>query len=58
MACISYVVANLVEVDMCNGKKSKHVIQKIVDIELHDAQKKRHTYCHWSLNAHVDFKHI
>ena len=56
MSYFSEVVANLVEVDMSNMKKSKYVIQKIVDVELHDAHKKSHTDYHWSLNTDVDFK--
>ena len=41
---------------MSNIKKSKHAIQKIIDVELHDAEKKRHTDHHWSLNHDVHFK--
>ena len=56
MAYFSEVVAYLVNVEPLNVKKAKHVIQKIIDVELHNAVRKRHTDNHLSLTNDVDFK--
>ena len=49
-------MANLVDVETTNIRKAKFVIQKIIDVELHDAKKQRHTENHWSLSNDVNFK--
>ena len=55
MAYFSDVFAQLVSIDLKNIKKSMHAMQKIVDVELHDETKSRHTEHHWKFSKDNDF---
>lgn len=55
MSCFSDVVAQLASIDLKSVKKSMHAMQKIVDAELHDESKSRHTEHHWKFSKDADF---
>jgi len=55
MAYFSDVVTQLVSVDLKNIKKSMYAMQKIVDVELFDESKSRHTEHHWKFKNDADF---